>query len=49
MKNTATEDAGKYAEWVNKAFAVFRIDWTRDDCAPARSADPAQAAQCPNL
>jgi hypothetical protein len=28
---------------------VFRIDWTRDDCAPARSADPAQAAQCPNL
>jgi hypothetical protein len=27
---------------------VFRTDWTRDDCAPARAADPAQAAACPN-
>jgi hypothetical protein len=28
---------------------VFRTDWTRDDCGPARAADPAQAAACPNL
>jgi hypothetical protein len=28
---------------------VFRIDWARGDCAPARAADPGQAATCPNL